>query len=153
MPEPITASCTCGACTVSVSREPRFRLYCHCTVCQRVYGRPYADTTMSSASAVTVPESSRLVFKKYKSPPAIRRGTCPDCNTPVVGFMTYGPGLHVAYIPASAFKSNKLTAKPSVHLFYKTRQADVHDDLPKISGTMASFLTGTPLVLGTVFSK
>ncbi|WP_338549068.1 GFA family protein [Roseovarius phycicola] len=138
---------------MSVDREPRHRLYCHCSVCQRVYGQPYADVTILPAAAVSVPENTRITFDRYKSPPAIRRGMCPDCKTPVVGFMTYGPGLRLAYIPATAFKTNPPETKPMVHLFYKTRQADVEDRLPKIAGTIASFIAGTPLVLGALFSR
>lgn len=153
MPAPLIAACTCGKCSAEVTHAPSRRIYCHCSVCQRIYGKPFADVTILPASAVTVPKDSPLTFRRYKAPPAINRGTCPDCNQPVVGFMTYAPGLRVAYIPASAFKSDPPAVAPSAHLFYKTRTKDAEDALPKYSGTIASFIAGTPTVLLARFGR
>ncbi len=132
---------------------PTRRLYCHCSICQRVYNAPFADVTILPASAVSVPEESPIEYRRYKAPPAIKRGTCPNCHEPIVGFMTYGPGLRVAYIPASAFRSHPPDVPARLHVFYKTRVRDIDDDLPKHAGTLASLLAGTPVVLGALFGR
>lgn len=153
MSESIVASCACGRCRIEIARPPSRRLYCHCTICQKVYDAPFADVTILPASAITLPEGSPIVFRRHKTPPAIQRGTCPDCHRPIVGFMTYAPGMRVAYVPAEAFRTEPPDVPPSLHVFYKTRSGDVQDDLPKYSGTLVSLLAGTPVVLGAFFRK
>ena len=153
MSRPIVATCSCGKCRVEVSRPPSRRLYCHCSICQSVYNAPFADVTILPASSVALPEDSPIEFQRHKAPPAIKRGTCPDCSSPVVGFMTYGPGLRVAYIPASAFCTEPPEVEPSLHVFYKTRVRNIEDDLPKHSGTLASLMAGTPVVLNALFGR
>ena len=39
-------ACLCGASRFAVDGDPIGRFLCHCTICQRVYRKPFADVTL-----------------------------------------------------------------------------------------------------------
>lgn len=123
---------------------------CHCTICQAVYKRPYADVVALWASDVSLPEGHGIAFRKYRLPPALNRGTCRSCGAPVVGFLTLAPFLRLAFIPSRNFPASTDFPKPGLHLFYNRRIADVADDLPKYSGYLRSEWAATRYILATL---
>lgn len=133
-----TCSCSCGKSQVSVSGEPLLRFRCHCTICQAVYGKPYADIIAVKASQVSTPVDPRLVFKKLGSLPAVNRGVCPDCNKPVVGFLPLLPYFGIAFVPADNFAPDTILPQPAFHTFYDKRTEDVDNSYRKVSGYIAS---------------
>ncbi len=145
MTHPMTAQCSCGACKITLSKRPADAFYCHCSVCQKVYQKPFADVTVSPLRNVTITGDTPLTFGTYKPFPNIARGVCPHCKDPVIAKASYGPGLSVAFIPRAALTVSENLPPPSRHVFYATRTADVDDDLPKHMGDVASFIGATPV--------
>jgi hypothetical protein len=127
-------SCPCGASRFTIDGDPIGRFFCHCTICQKVYGKPFADVTYFRADAVALPSDQPVAFRRYRSPPALRRGTCARCNNPVVGFLTMVPGVRVAFVPSQNFPKAAELPAPDRHIFYHRRVASVPDSIPKLSG-------------------
>lgn len=137
-------SCACGACVVEVSGEPLARYICHCLICQSLFKDGYCDSTAWPAAAVRLLRGDQLNFSRHrKMPPAINRGICRKCDTPVVGMMRAAPFVSLAFVPAANFPSQTTLPRPFGHIFYHRRQQDVDDTLPKISGYWHSEITVT----------
>jgi hypothetical protein len=144
-----TASCSCGKSTYKIDGVPIGRFKCHCTICQNLYKKPYADVVMLWDRAITLPEDQPFTFRKYRPPPAIRRATCDACGLPVIGFLRLAPFVRLAFSQAPNFPDQSALPPPSVHIFYHSRVHDVDDNLPKIAGYWSSELAVTRLILST----
>ena len=94
--------------------------------------------------------AENIQFKKYRNPPALSRGTCVSCGSPVVALL---PALGLAFIPAPRYPQSLELPAPAMHIFYHSRAADVPDNLPKYSGYWPSELAVTRLVIRTAFRR
>jgi hypothetical protein len=148
----VRQSCSCHAAHRALpSAESRSDLYCHCTICQAFNGRPFADVTAFPARAIALPEESAVTFRRYRPPPSFERGSCPACGGPVVEVMTLGPLKTCAFAPSQNFERTSEPPKPSVHIFYHRRVADVIDSLPKVTGYWASQMAVSRLISASAF--
>ena len=127
-------SCPCGNSRIAVSGSPVVRFICHCTICQTVYRKPFADIVAVKANQIATPIDPSVQVKKYKSPPALNRGVCSSCSNPVVAFLPLTPFFGLAFVPSANFPSGTQLPQPSVHVFYEKRVADVGDAIHKVSG-------------------
>lgn len=129
-----SARCSCGRSSIHVQGPVIGRFFCHCTICQSLYQEPCADVTIILRRSVTLPASHELAFRRYKSPPALQRGLCRVCRSPVVG-LTPGPSaLGLAFLASRTCERPDLLPPPQLHVFYHRKIAAVEDTLPKISG-------------------
>lgn len=145
-------SCSCGANTFEVTADAGMqRFYCHCLYCQQFMGRPYTDVTFVRAKNVVI-HSNNATFANPKTlPPGfahgrgsrfgnpdkgryakcapLDRGRCSVCGDPFVE--TIGGSAGFVFIPSVNFGDQ--TALPHVqrHIYYRLREQDVADDLPK----------------------
>ena len=140
-------ACTCGASKFAVDGKPIGRFLCHCSICQSLYKQPYADVTVFWAGSIKQTEPSDLVFKRYRLPPAVRRGTCPACGAPVLGYLRLAPFVQLGFVASRNFSDAAALPAPSTHIFYHRRVADVADALPKVSGYWPSEIAVIRLVL------
>ena len=141
-----TASCQCGQSIFKVDGTPIGRFKCHCTICQTLYKKPYADVVMMWGGAITLPDVQPFTFRKYRPPPALRRSTCDMRGAPVVGFLRLAPFVRLAFVQSANFPDQSVLPPTSVHIFYHSRVKDFEDDLPKVSGYWASELAVTKLL-------
>jgi hypothetical protein len=142
-------SCPCGYSHVAVSGTPVLRFLCHCTICQSVYRKPFADVVVVRASQIATPIDHSIQVKRYKAPPALDRGVCSACSNPVVALLPLTPFFGLAFVPSANFPAEIRLPDPSVHVFYERRVADVDDAIRKVSGFWPSqwevtsrFITG-----------
>jgi len=142
-----SASCACGQSTFKVDGVPIGRFKCHCTICQNLYKKPYADVVMFWGGAITLSEDQPITFRKYRPPPAVRRATCNVCGAPVIGFLRLAPFVQLAFSQCANLSDQSLLPPPSVHIFYHSRVQDVDDNLPKVSGYWSSEMAVTKLLL------
>ena len=124
-------SCPCGASRFTVNGDAIGRFFCHCTICQKVYGKPFADVTYFWAESVTLSVNQPVEFRRYRAPPALRRGICAKCGNPVVGFLRLVPGLTLAFVPSQNFPPPAGLPAPHRHIFYDRRVADIADVDPE----------------------
>jgi hypothetical protein len=143
-----TCACPCGASRLDVSGRPLVRLLCHCTICQAFNGRPYADVMAFWAGSVALQSGHKVEFKRYRPPPAARRGHCRSCSAPVVEFFRLAPFVHLAFVPSRLFPDQAALPPPALHIFYHRRLSDIADDLPKVSGYWPSELAVARRVFG-----
>ncbi|AOL95137.1 GFA family protein [Porphyrobacter sp. LM 6] len=145
--------CPCGASRIALARMPKHRFLCHCTICQSVYPGDYADATITRADAVSLLTPDTVSFGHYKANSPLERGVCNSCGHPVAAFMKM-PGMpDLAFVPTAMLPKEGVQPKPSRHIFYGTRKADVKDDLPKTSGELASMAVIVPDFLAALFRR
>ncbi len=148
-----TCTCPCGTSQFVVTAKPLARFLCHCAICQSVYQQPYADVTVFWARDVVLPEDHTVQFKKYRLPPAVNRGTCSSCKSPVVGFMHIAPFVRLAFVPSRNYPDQAALPDAGAHIFYHRRVADIGDALPKYSGYWRSELAVTLLLMSAMFHR
>ena len=132
--------CECGSVSYSVPEKALFRIYCHCSICQKFNDAAYGDIFVYRAGDVQRPKEGLVEFSTFKPPPNVQRGKCKSCQEPAIELLEAPLFPKLILVPGSMHKrSDKL--EPSVgHVFYEGRVADVHDSLPKHSGYLKSQL-------------
>lgn len=133
-----TAVCECELCKIELSRLPTQRMFCHCTICQQVYGRPFADVMMTDASTIRMPSEHSIIFNKHKKSLAVDRGTCAECNRPVLGILQLLPSMKIALVPSYTLGQMAEDIAPSMHIYYRSRLEDIEDSRPKFEGALRS---------------
>lgn len=132
-------SCPCGKSTFQVLKTPTFRFFCHCSICQRLYKQAFADVTILSQSDIILPPDHGIHFQKYRSIVGIDRGTCVECNKPVLALAGSG-AKGLAFVSAANYSNIDVLPVPKMHVFYDRRVSDISDDLPKYKGYIRSQL-------------
>jgi len=81
----ITGGCQCGAVRYALNAEPQTAVICHCRMCQKAFGSPFAAVFSVSKTAL---ELTRGKISAFKSSAKVQRGFCNSCGTPLtIGFM------------------------------------------------------------------
>jgi hypothetical protein len=145
-------ACLCGASRFTVSGNPIGRFFCHCTICQTAYAKPFADVTYFWADSVALPDDLRIQFRRRRAPPAMRRGRCAKCGNPVVNLLGRGP-IALAFVPSQNFPRPAELPAPDRHIFYNQRVADIADSVPKLGGYWASEAYVTRSILAGLFGR
>jgi len=148
-----SCACRCGECRFDLNGVPITRFLCHCTICQSQYKQPFVDVTVFRARAVVLAPGHKIVFRKYRPPPALQRGTCLSCGSPVVGFLRLAPFVRLAFVAAQKIPDHSSLPPPGAHIFYHSRVADQSDSLPKFSGYWPSELAVVKLVLANALRR
>lgn len=102
------------------------------------------------ASSITLQAGHSIEFKRYRPPPAARRGHCRSCSAPVVEFFRLAPFVQLAFVPSRLSPDQAALPAPAVHIFYHRRLNDIADDIPKVSGYWASELAVTKRVFASI---
>lgn len=146
-------ACPCGATRFSVSARPFARFYCHCLICQRLYGLPYADVSAVWARDLHMPDRGTLVTTRYRPPPSLARSLCVQCGKPAFGVLKLGPLSLLALVPSANFAEKAVLPSPAAHLFWN-RSTTQHDDgLPKHRGYWRSEMAVSALLLRCAFRR
>lgn len=132
--------CHCGAAAFEVQRAPLMRFICHCTICQRFNGTPFADMVVLRSDGVVPPADGTVDFGTYRPPPAVQRGKCATCNKPAIEFMRLPLMPALTFVPAANFADAAALPAPRLHTFYDKRVVDIDDGLPKHRGYLKSQL-------------
>ncbi|MEM7181191.1 MAG: hypothetical protein AAF518_09780 [Spirochaetota bacterium] len=130
--------CSCGQTKLQIKQPPLTRFYCHCTICQQVYDKPYADVTVNWAWDIELVENHTTIFKEYKSFLALERGTCTGCYEPTVSFLGHFPFKFLAFVPTQMYEETKNLPAPQGHIFYNSRVTSANDSLPTYQGYLES---------------
>ena len=145
-------SCTCGANTFEVKAGVDMqRFYCHCLYCQQFMGKPYTDVSFVRAKNVVI-HGEHATFNNPKLLPpgfahgrgsrfgnpdkgrfakcaSLDRGRCDDCGQPFIE--TIGGTAGMVFIPSVNFEDQDALPPVQRHIYYRLREQDVTDDLPK----------------------
>ncbi|MEO0369262.1 MAG: GFA family protein [Pseudomonadota bacterium] len=135
----VSGQCACGAVQWSASQQPKSRFYCHCTICQEFNQADYADVLVFSSDAIEVVNEQKVVFRKFKAPPAVNRGVCVDCSSPVIETLSLPLFPKLTIIPSSTSKQAD-AYQPAAHLFYHRRKTEWQDTVRKYQSFLSSQL-------------
>ncbi len=141
--QPEACSCLCGQVNYSVTKPTLVRFYCHCTICQSVYQKPFADATVIAGGGVVHSDGSQITYRKLRAYPNINRGFCPSCDMPVLALLPLVPGVGLTamtlnFIPVHMYQNQTHVRPCDMHIFYDSRVADIDDELPKHEGYLRS---------------
>jgi len=92
MSAPLTGGCQCGAIRYVLDQEPVDVHVCHCRMCQKASGGPFAVIVPVPKTAFRV---TRGEFSYFRSSDIARRGFCRDCGTPLSHDFPDGPNIGV----------------------------------------------------------
>ena len=76
----LTGGCLCGAVRYRLTAPPPGASYCHCRMCQKATGGPFAVFADMKAVTFRVTKGTLAV---YPSSRAAERGFCADCGSPL----------------------------------------------------------------------
>lgn len=131
-------ACRCGTTRIHLRAAPKFRMLCHCTICQRFNQAPFADVLIYAARDVELMDSDTVEFSTYKPPPNVQRGKCTKCGQAAVETFHVPLLPKLAMVPRAMHAADASLPEPVAHFFYETRVADAEDALPKHKGFMPS---------------
>lgn len=78
-----TGGCLCGSRRYRFRAAPLAAGYCHCTMCRRATGGPFAVLVRAKLSEIVWSAPPAV----YRSSPIAKRGFCPECGSPL--FLQY----------------------------------------------------------------
>jgi hypothetical protein len=110
-----TGGCLCGGRRYRFRSAPRYTGYCHCNMCRRATGGPFAVLVQANISEIewTAPPAW------YRSSPIARRGFCPDCGTPL--FLQYDDSEFIRLTAGTLDHPDRIT--PAGHYGVESRLA------------------------------
>jgi hypothetical protein len=77
---PLTGGCQCGAVRFACDAPPENVHVCHCRMCQKAVGGPFAVICPVPKASFRV---TRGAMSWFQSSDVARRGFCRDCGTPM----------------------------------------------------------------------
>ncbi|MEZ2131391.1 MULTISPECIES: GFA family protein [unclassified Sinorhizobium] len=124
--QPWTGGCLCGRRRYRLRNAPSRAGYCHCTMCRRATGGPFAALArfeLADLEWVGEPPAT------YRSSPIAERGFCPECGSPL--FLRYDNDGRIRMMVGSLDHPELIT--PSFHYGVESRLpwADCGMDLPQ----------------------
>lgn len=151
-PTAMRGSCACGANTFETTAGAAMqRFYCHCLYCQQFMDKPYTDVTFVRANNIVMHGEHATFVKPKLLPPGfahgrgsrfghpdrgrfakcadLARGRCDECGEPFVE--TIGGSAGLVFIPSGNFERHDALPPAHRHIYYRLREQDVADELPK----------------------
>lgn len=77
----LTGGCQCGAVRYALDQQPQDVHVCHCRMCQKAVGGPFAVICPVLKPAFRI---TRGAISYFRSSDVARRGFCRDCGTPLI---------------------------------------------------------------------
>ncbi|WP_407866446.1 GFA family protein [Phyllobacterium phragmitis] len=120
-----TGGCLCGKRRYRFARPPSTSGYCHCSMCRRATGGPFAVLVRVDEDDLEWLSEPPATFR---SSPIAKRGFCPDCGTPL--FLRYDDDDRIRLTAGSLDHPERIT--PSYNYGIESRLPWVcyDDDLP-----------------------
>ncbi|MFT5573671.1 MAG: hypothetical protein ACI9FR_002606 [Cryomorphaceae bacterium] len=132
--------CECGSVSYLVPSKPLFRMYCHCSICQKFNDAAYGDICVYRSADVERPKEGLVKFSTFRPPPNVQRGKCTSCKKPAIEILEAPLFPKLILVPGSMLRNRDLLPESVGHVFYEGRVADVQDGLPKHNGYLKSQL-------------
>lgn len=126
-----TGSCLCGGVQIEIREEPGPIDVCHCRMCRKAQGGPFATNAPVSARAFEVTEGAGLVTA-YASSPGEERMFCSRCGSPLYSRRAAAPGVVRVRV---GIINEPISSRPHAHYFVASacNWWRIHDDLPQFT--------------------
>mmetsp|Transcript_40992 Transcript_40992/g.97299 ORF Transcript_40992/g.97299 Transcript_40992/m.97299 type:complete len:154 (-) Transcript_40992:42-503(-) len=113
---PLRGGCLCRGVTYSISVEPSYVYFCHCTMCRRMSGAPSMVWLTVPISAFELNNSDRLTT--HKSSERFQRKFCSTCGTHILFARSQKPSFfEVTY----GSLDNPEALQPQNHIWNSSR--------------------------------
>jgi hypothetical protein len=116
----LTGGCQCGAIRYAIHEMPFQIGVCHCRMCQKAYGAPFAANFTVKKTNLEFTRGQPAVFK---SSAKMERGFCRDCGTPL--YANYVASADV--FPSTGSLDDPSTATPEFQMGIESRLAWTND--------------------------
>lgn len=116
----LTASCDCGAVTLSVSAKPVSMFQCACLNCQKVSGSGHSSVVLFPAAAIRLVGATKSVVRPADSGAKFTRHFCPECGTTIFGQSSRAPAFSI--VPAGLFAGQNDWFEPNQLIFARSHQ-------------------------------
>ena len=122
-----TGRCLCGKVRYEIDGPMSHVVHCHCTMCRKHHGSPFATWAVAPASGFRITAGADAI-RRYESSPGTHRSFCTTCGS-VTPEITPG-GDHVV-APAANLEGD--LPLPQLHMFVasKARWHTIADTLPQ----------------------
>lgn len=125
MGEPWNGGCLCGHCRYSVQSTPSHVGYCHCDMCKRATGGPFAVLVRVESADV---EWTNLPAS-YRSSPIAQRGFCPACGSPL--YLQYDDDSRIRLTVGSADLPERFPPQSHYRVESKLGWMNCGEELPQ----------------------
>lgn len=90
---PRTASCACGALSITLTSPPRYVSLCNCLQCQRRTGSAFGLSSFFSAESASISGDHRTYIRSGQHGRTVEQHFCPSCGTTVFWYGSMAPGM------------------------------------------------------------
>lgn len=126
--EPYRGACLCGRVRFALDGPPMMSAFCHCSICRRWTGAAFSMIGFWHPERCSLESDGRLLERATSS--HLTRFRCPECGTPIYN------AVRTERLVSNNFMLPLLDRldeqnRPTCHIYYADRIADVADDLPR----------------------
>lgn len=114
----LSASCACGAVTLSVEGRVRSMFMCSCEDCQRATGTGHSTVALVRPADVTITGATASFARPAHSGATLTRWFCPTCGTPLYAQSSRAPDLLM--LPVGLFGSDAAWFAPNQLIFARS---------------------------------
>ncbi len=122
----IAGRCLCGAVAYQAEGPFEVMAHCHCSICRKLHGAPFATSVLAPAAGFRLLRGSERIAR-YESSPGLFRGFCSVCGSVVP---VPAPGAPFVPVPAGCLDGDP-GLRPSAHVFTGSKAPwhEITDDL------------------------
>jgi hypothetical protein len=127
----LSATCACGAVTVTVRGSVYSMFMCACEDCQKATGAGHSAIFVTDAGALTVTGETRSFGRPADSGAIFTRTFCPTCGTPISGRSSRAE--RSVMIPVGLFGRDATWYVPTQLIFSRSHREwdSIADELPR----------------------
>lgn len=130
-------SCLCGTVQFQLLSEPENMSHCHCSICRKIHGTPFATYVQTSGVKWLAGEDNISTFQSSEN---FHRCFCKTCGSVLPETID---GADYTFVPAGTLEG-KVNARPEKHIFAtsKAEWYQITDKLPQFEGYSAEHNEG-----------
>ncbi len=119
-------ACLCGEVQYELLGEPDNMMHCHCSICRKIHGTPFATYVQVSGVRWLSGEAS---ISRYESSPGFHRCFCGKCGSVLPESLDNADFM---FVPAGGLEGN-VDAVPTKHIFASSKATwhEITDRLPQ----------------------
>jgi len=127
----ISATCACGAVSVTIDGPIRSMFMCACEACQKATGTGHSTVAIVNTSDFRVAGPTKSFSRPAASGATFTQNFCPECGTPLYGRSSRAPDSIM--LPVGLLGARTDWYKPNQLIFARShREWDcIADDLPR----------------------
>lgn len=126
--ESYDGGCLCGRVRFALAGPPMMAACCHCSICRRWTGAAFSMVGFWQPDRTEITAGAPLLERATSS--HLTRYRCPDCGTPIYNAVRTERLVSNNFMLALLGRLDDGT-RPSCHIYYADRIADVADELAK----------------------